>query len=193
MNTISARARRLLRPIALKLVGTWRGGRIDVTKADREAPSASPPRLVGGTLGLPPGGSERGAETAAGAAGGKVLGASRVAACGLSEALSATDSVADRAPWVVGWNCTCTEQEVFGCRVLPLQPSAALAKSPASVPPTATLPIESAAVPTLATVIVPGGAVLPAWALRDTRGSGLRNAGAGGRLVPVPWRAGAVG
>src|SRR5207302_1934015 len=158
MNTISTRARRPLRPIALRLVGTWRGVRIDETKAEREAPNASTPPLGAGTLGLPGGGSEPGVETpAAGGVGAKVPRETRVDVCGVSEALSATDSVADRAPWVVGWNCTWTEHDVFGRRVLPLQVSATLAKSTALVPPTATLPIESAAVPALATVIVPAG------------------------------------
>src|SRR2546423_10696667 len=170
MNTISTRARRPLRPIALRLVGTWRGVRIDVTKVDREAPGGPTARVVGGTPGLPEGGSELGVDTPAGDVGTKVLRETSVDVCGLSEALSATDSVADRAPWVVGRNCTCTEQALFGGRVLPLQPSTTLAKSPALVPPTVTLPIESAAVPTLATVTVPGGAVLPAWGLWKTRG-----------------------
>src|SRR3989440_7962427 len=157
MNTISTRARRPLRPIALRLVGTWRGVRIDVTKVDREAPGGPTARVVGGTPGLPEGGSELGVDTPAGDVGTKVLRETSVDVCGLSEALSATDSVADRAPWVVGRNSTCTEQDVFGCRVLPLQPSATLAKSPALVPPTVTLLIASGAVPALVTVTVPGG------------------------------------
>ena len=52
-------------------------------------------------------------------------------------------------------------QKLFGCSVLPLQPSATLAKSPALVPPTVTLPIASGAVPVLATVTVSGGVLLP--------------------------------
>ena len=61
---------------------------------------------------------------------------------------------------MVGRNCTSTAHDVFGCRVLPLQPSATLAKSPASAPLTVTLPIDSGAVPALARVTVSGGALL---------------------------------
>src|SRR5260370_971920 len=193
MNTISTRARRLLRVIALRGVGTWRGGRIDVTKADREAPSASGMGEFGGTLGPPEGGSGLGVVTVAGAVGAKVPRETSVEVCGLSEALSATDRVADRAPWVVGWNSTWTEQELFGCRVVPLQPSATLAKSAASIPATVTMPIASGAVPALATVSVPGGAALPAWVLPNTRGFGLTKAGAVGCFVPLPWSAATCG
>src|SRR5439155_14432355 len=100
----------------------------------------------------------------------------RAATCGLSDPLSATDSSADRARWIVGRNCTCTKQEPFGGRVLPLQPSATLAKSPALAPPTVTLPIASGAVPALATVTVSGGAALPTWVLSNPTGLGLTNA-----------------
>src|SRR2546430_15925682 len=122
MNTISARARRPLRPIALRLVGTWRGVRIDVTKVDREAPGGPPARVVGGTSGLPEGGSELGVDTPAGDVGTKVLRETSVDVCGLSEALSATDSVADRAPWVVGQNGTGTGRDRVGSTVVAVSP-----------------------------------------------------------------------
>src|SRR6266581_766528 len=158
MNTISTRARRPLRPIALRLVGTWRGVRIDVTKVDREAPGGPTARVVGGTPGLPEGGSELGVDTPAGDVGTKVLRETSVDVCGLSEALSAT-----------------------------------LAKSPALVPPTVTLLIASGAVPALATVTVPGGSVLPAWGLPNTRRLGLTDARAVGCFVPLPWSAATCG
>src|SRR5947207_2624653 len=193
MNTISKRARRLLRPIAVRLVETWRGLRIDMTNVEREARGASTPLVAGRASALREGGSGLGVETPAGSGGVRVPREARAATCGLSDALSATDSVADRAPWIVGRNCTCTKQEPFGGRVLPLQPSATLAKSPALAPPTVTLPIARGAVPALATVTVPGGAVLPTWVLPNPRGLGLTNARAVGCLVPVPWRAATCG
>src|SRR5437763_2705279 len=108
MNTISKRARRLLRPIAVRLVETWRGLRIDMTNVEREARGASTPLVAGRASALREGGSGLGVETPAGSGGVRVPREARAATCGLSDALSATDSVADRAPWIVGRNCTCT-------------------------------------------------------------------------------------
>src|SRR5437763_1025385 len=193
MNTISKRARRLLRPIAVRLVETWRGLRIDMTKVEREARGASTPLMAGRASALREGGSGLGVETPAGSGGARVPREARAATCGLSDALSATDSVADRAPWIVGRNCTCTKQELDRERTWLNPPHGSLSNAPAWAPPTVTLPIARGAVPAMATVTLPVVVLLPSCELPDPRSFPTRRSSDLGARVPREARAATCG
>jgi hypothetical protein len=72
--------------------------------------------------------------------------------CGLSEALSANESEAVRAPVALGVKVTLTVQVLLGVTVAPVQVSALLAKSVELVPVRVTLVMVRLAVPLLVTV-----------------------------------------